>query len=212
MGQNSRSASTSSGPQATHPVEAATPRSSRSQRLGEPALDGGGHGRQTPRPPAERGQSAVEFSLLFPLLVFLLLFVIEISVALYTSITVTGAAREAVRYAAVSNLVGASCEAGTVRGRAVSSSSDIVECSEVSVWFVDLDADTLAQRGDAVVVKITHNYELFTPLGALASAFSFGAIPDSFNIGACADARLDAPTQEPDPTTFPGFQAGDCGS
>ncbi len=163
-------------------------------------------------PPAERGQSAIEFTLIFPLLVFLMLFIIEISVALYTGITVTSAAREAARYAAVSNLIGANCEAGTVRGRAVSSSSDVVECSEVSVWFVDVDLDGQARRGDAVVVKITHNYELFTPIGALANGFSFGAIPDSFNIGACADARLEAPTQEPDPATFPGFQAGDCGS
>ncbi len=169
-------------------------------------------------PPSERGQSAIEFTLLFPLLVFLLLFVIEISVALYTSITVTGAAREAARYAAVANLVGTDgqCSAGTldgtVRGRAVSSSSNIVECSEVSVWFVDVDTDGQARRGDAVVVEITHTYVLFTPIGALASAFSFGAIPDSFNIRACADARLEAPTQEPDPATFPGFQAGDCGS
>ena len=143
------------------------------------------------------------------MLVFLLLFIIEISVALYTTITVTGAAREAARFAAVANPIGwADCEAGTVKGRAVSTSSDIVECDEIEVWFVDVDSDGNLLRGDAVVVKITHEYTLFTPIGGLANAFSFGAIPPSFTIGACADARLEAPTQESDPV----LQVGDCGS
>ncbi len=158
-------------------------------------------------PPAEQGQSVVEFTLLFPLLVFLLLFIIEISVALYTSITVTGAAREAARYAAVANVVGANCEPGTVRGRAVSTSSDIVLCGEVEVWFVDVDSDGNLLRGDAVVVKITHEYTLFTPIGALANGFSWGAIPASFTMGACADARLEAPTRE----LTPVLEDGDCG-
>ena len=162
----------------------------------------------------EQGQAVVEFVLLFPLLLFLLLIVIEFGFALHTSITVTGAAREAARFAAVTNLVGASCEAGTVRGRAVSTSGGAIQCSEVEVWFVDLSvpADNEASRGDAVVVRITHEYSLITPIGALASAFSFGTIPSTFNISACADARLEAPTQEPDPATYPGFQGADCGT
>jgi hypothetical protein len=83
-----------------------------------------------------------------------------------------------------------------------------VLCDEVAIWFVDVDADAEALRGDAVVVKITHEYTLFTPIGALASALTGGAIPPSFTIGACADARLEAPTKE----TAPEFDDVNCGS
>ena len=162
----------------------------------------------------EHGQAVVEFTLLFPVVLFLILVISELGVAVYTAITVTSAAREAARFAAVANLVGDTCQAGTVTAKAVSTSGNRVVCDEVTVWFVDLSdpPDALATRGDAVVVTIDHEYSLITPLGALASAFSFGTIPDSFTISACADARLEGTTMEPDPATFPGFLAQDCGS
>ena len=160
----------------------------------------------------EHGQAVVEFTLLFPVVLFLILVISELGFVLYTAITVNSAAREAARFAAVSNLVGDTCQAGTVTAKAVSTSGNRVVCNEVTVWFVDIQGDGLARRGDAVVVTIAHEYSLITPLGALASAFSFGTIPDSFTISACADARLEGTTLEPDPATFPGFLAQDCGS
>ena len=162
----------------------------------------------------ERGQAVVEFVLLFPLVLFLILFVIEFGFALYASITVNGAANEAARFAAVANLIGPNCEPGTVKDKAVSTSGNTVECDEVTVWFVDRSTppDNAASRGDGVVVRIEHEYTLITPLGPLASAFSFGTIPSTLTISACADARLESPTLEPDPATYPGFQVTDCGT
>lgn len=147
----------------------------------------------------ERGQAVVEFVLLFPLVIGLVLAIIEFGLIMYAFTTVNGAAREAARYGAVANEVGASCEQDTIRGRAVEFGSGNVDCADIAVVFVDRDSDTIAGRGDGVVVRIQHEYTMVTPLGALWEAFSLGTIPSTFDISACAASRLEADSDEPSP-------------
>ncbi len=160
----------------------------------------------------EQGQALVEFVLLFPLLLLVILFVVEFGFALHAHITVNSAAREAARHAAVARLPSGTpgtCDANSIEERAVDSSIGLLLCSEVSVGYLEQNGDLLFSRGDAVVVRLNHTYNAKTPLSQLASAFSFGAIPSTFQITACADARLEgAPADQ----AVLVAATGDCGT
>ena len=147
----------------------------------------------------ERGQAVVEFVLLFPLVLGPILALVEFGFLMYAYTTVTGATREAARFAAVANPVGSACQAGTIGGRAVEYGGGNVACGEVAVEFVDRDGDAIAGRGDGVVVRVVHRYATVTPLGALWSAFSLGSLPATFTISACAASRLELASLEPSP-------------
>jgi Flp pilus assembly protein TadG len=157
---------------------------------------------------SERGQSAVEFTMLFPFILVLILIIIEFGFALHTNMRVTSSAREAARFAAVANLPSTTCVGGSVEGRAIATSGDLLTCSDVTVGYVEQNAVAGYSRGDAVVVRIRHDYAPITPLGDLMSAFSFGTFPTTFAMEACADVRLEgAPV---DQSVLPAG-AGDCG-
>ena len=162
----------------------------------------------------DRGQSAIEFSLLLPFVLLLFLFLIEFGFVMYEAITVNNSAGEAARFAAVANLPNDTlgvCDPAdylSIEERAVKASGDVVTCDEVTVGYVELNGDGLLSRGDAVVVEITHEYTGKTGLTAFASAFSFGLIPSSFTMYACSDARLEGPLN-PQPV---GPAVDECGS
>lgn len=164
-------------------------------------------------PRTERGQALVEFVLLFPLVLVVILFVVEFGFALHAHITVNGAVREAARHAAVANLPSAvpgTCDPGSIEERTVDASTGLVDCSEVTVGYIEQNGDPIFSRGDGVVVRIDHTYNAKTPLSSLFSLFSFGTIPSTFQIGACADARLEGVPS--DQTVLVAEPVGDCGS
>jgi len=157
---------------------------------------------------SDGGQSAVEFTMLFPFILVLILIIIEFGFALHTNMRVTSSAREAARFAAVANLPSSTCVAGSVEGRAIDTSGDLLGCADVTVGYLEQNLVAGFSRGDAVVVRISHDYTPITPLGQLMSAFSFGAFPTTFRMEACADVRLEgAPVNQ---TVLPAG-AGDCG-
>ncbi len=158
---------------------------------------------------SDQGQSAVEFTMLFPFILILILIIIEFGFALHTNIRVTSSAREAARSAAVANLPSATCVAGSVEARAITSSGDLLACTEVTVGYLEQNGDAGYSRGDAVVVRIRHDYTPITPLGQLMSAFSFGTIPETFLMEACSDVRLEGPPLN-QAVLVPG--TGDCSS
>ena len=166
----------------------------------------------------ERGQALVEFVLLFPLILVVILFVVEFGFVLHAHITVNSTAREAARYAAVARLPSASpggarvcgpANAGSIHERAVDASTGLVLCDEVTVGYIEQNGDPDYSRGDSVVIRIDHTYDAKTPLSDLFSFFSFGSIPSTFQIGACADARLEG---VPADQTVLALAAGNCGS
>jgi hypothetical protein len=160
----------------------------------------------------EGGQALVEFVLLFPLVLVVILFVVEFGFALHAHITVNSAAREAARHAAVARLPSAvpgTCDPDSIEERGVDSSVGLILCTEITVGYVEQNGDPVFSRGDSVVVRIDHTYNAKTPLSDLATLFSFGAIPNTFSIGACADARLEG---APSDQTILVAAAGDCGT
>ncbi len=166
----------------------------------------------------ERGQALVEFVLLFPLILVVILFVVEFGFVLHAHITVNSAAREAARHAAVARLPSAisggdvrvcPATAGSIHERTVDASSGLVDCDEVTVGYIEQNGDPVYSRGDSVVIRIDHTYEAKTPLSDLFSLFSFGSIPSTFQIGACADARLEG---VPADQSVLAITVDDCGS
>ena len=92
----------------------------------------------------------------------------------------------------------------------VDSSAGILACSDVTVGYVEQNGEVgVFSRGDSVVVIIDHTYNAKTPLTAIASRFSFGTIPATFQVSACADARLEG---APSDQGILVAAAGDCGS
>ena len=135
----------------------------------------------------------------------------EFGFMLHANLTVKSAAREAARYAAVANLPSSTpgtCDLNSIEDRAVDAASNLVTCPEITVGYIEQTFDTEYGRGDEVVVNIDHGYALRTPLGDLLGALSFGAIPSTVQIRACADARLEI---EPTDQSVLLAGAGDCG-
>lgn len=141
----------------------------------------------------DSGQAAVEFVLLFPFVLLLVLVLVELGFATYESVTVNHAAREAARAAAVSRLPSAICAAGSVEERAITASAGRVRCGEIAVSYVDSDGDGMYGRGDSAVVRVTHPHLAVTPLATFASALSLGTFPSTFDIAVCTQTRLESP-------------------
>lgn len=153
----------------------------------------------------EDGQAVVEFVLLFPLVLVMVMVIIEFGFALHTYVTINNAASEAARYAAVGNEpnTGATCDTTpsdpSIEGRAVDASGGLLSCSDVSVTYLKIVSTPGFARGDGVAVHITHTYTMVTPLGELMSTLSFGTLPSTLTMTACSDSRLELtpPDQSP---------------
>jgi hypothetical protein len=151
---------------------------------------------------SDAGQAFVEFVLLFPFVLILILVIVEFGFALHSFVTVNNAASEAARFAAVANLPSGfaltenpPCDAGylSIEDRAVNVSAGLVNCDEVFVRYQKPVAGIPYTRLDGVSVFIAHSYETITPLAELMSVLSFGAIPaPPWTMSACSDARLEA--------------------
>ena len=132
-----------------------------------------------------RGQALVEFAFVFPIIVFMAFAFIDIGLAVFGYNTLTNAAREAARVAAVSQIDPAAapwnCQANrpienpvspnwTFRGCAVTAGAAIgVEPAEVSVAYaappgVTLDCSTVRNVGCIVTVTVINDYVPITPL------------------------------------------------
>jgi hypothetical protein len=51
--------------------------------------------------------------------------------------------------------------------------------------------DQGGQPGESVVVDVSYDYSLMTPLANLFNFVSGGTIPDTFSVGSIADMRLE---------------------
>ena len=147
---------------------------------------------------SESGQATVEFTLMIPFFLFMLLFMVEFGYAFYTQILVRNAASEAAREAAVGALPSAACAAGSIQERAIEASNNLLSCGgadTISVTYQDRVGGEFT-RSSGVAVHITHVHNTITPLGAIANYISWGTIPDTFNLSACADSRLEVKPAE----------------
>jgi Flp pilus assembly protein TadG len=114
--------------------------------------------RAAPKTPRDRGAAAVEFALLFPVLLLIVFGIIDFGRALNAQITLTQAAREGARLAAVGqpNVV-ARTQAAAVGLTPVSVS--VTGCP------------TGAGLGVDAVVRASYSFSFVTPVGAIAGLF-----------------------------------------
>ena len=115
------------------------------------------------RAPRDRGAAAVEFALLLPLLTLLVFGIVDFGRGLNAQITLTQAAREGARMAALGE-PNANVVSGT-QGAATG-------LSPVSVTVTSCPAS--AGAGVNAVVQVSYTFTFLTPVGSLAKIFGGG--------------------------------------
>jgi Flp pilus assembly protein TadG len=129
------------------------------------------------RPPSggrcgrDRGASAVEFALLLPVLLLVVFGIIDFGRALNAQITLTQAAREGVRLAALGE--------PNVTGRTQAAATGL---SPVSV-LVTSCAVGAGPAADAVV-NVSYSFSFITPVGAIAGLFGGGGLGSPITLSA----------------------------
>jgi TadE-like protein len=150
------------------------------------------------------GQAVFEFALVFPIFIGLLLLMFDFGLLMYSWVSVSNAAREGARYAAV-NCNDGSCTAAEIRtwvvarGGGVLKSSPAPVCTSVAPYGAPATAEAAdmicvnwlrwdngaargavpAERKDSVVVKVVHRY-------------GFLFLPVDYPVISCAVMRLEA--------------------
>ena len=127
----------------------------------------------------ERGQALVEFALVLPIFLILVLGIVDFGWALRSWITVTNSAREGARMGAV----GATCD--DIKQRAVDTSADLLTLSDVTV------ENCRGDPGTSVVVTVTYDYSFITPLGGLLTTFTGGSLPSTITMTSSSDMRIE---------------------
>jgi hypothetical protein len=131
---------------------------------------------------SSKGQTLVEFALISPIIILLLVGIIDFGMAMDRRIVLQHAAREGARMAAVTDDTDAICN------RIVDQGQGTVERSDITFEYDDLDSNGL-NAGDNV--KVTLPYEW--PLPILDTAL-FGLFDDhiaAINLTTTASARLE---------------------
>jgi len=137
-------------------------------------------GRQSKR---EDGQSLVEFAMVVPIFLLVLFAIVDFGMAFHAWITVTNSAREGARIGAVHAPV------ATIEQR-VRDTATALDADNLSVTVTNAD-DQGGQPGESVVVDVSYDYSLMTPLANLFNLVSGGAIDDAFSVSSVADMRLE---------------------
>ncbi len=101
---------------------------------------------------AQRGQAMVEFALIAPLLMILLLFMIQYGLIMNTHVTIAHMAREGARYAAVHAATNAPIVAYIQAIR-----SPNIRTSDLTVAISPAEGTTARTVGNAITVALTYN-------------------------------------------------------
>lgn len=116
---------------------------------------------------SDRGAVAVEFGLLLPLLLLILLGIIDFGFMLHAKVTVTQAAREGARLEAFG-------EHDQVAARSATAANPLDVTTQVLNTCPGTDAE----------VMVSHEFTFFTPVGAIGSMFGGGGYGDPITITA----------------------------
>jgi Flp pilus assembly protein TadG len=100
----------------------------------------------------QQGQSTVEFAVILPVLLTILLGIVELGSVFSDYIAVTGAARDAARVASVSRLRADGESAAIAAGRASAGGLDSAR--------LGIDVDTTWEQGDDVTITVTYPYSV----------------------------------------------------
>jgi Flp pilus assembly protein TadG len=133
----------------------------------------------------ERGQSLLEFALVIPIFLILVMGIIDFSLGLKSWITITNASREAARYAAVSCSSGVA-DTDDVKERAVTAASGL----SIATDDVTVTNCGTGRSSQSVAVSVDYEYDLVTPLGGLLSLIG-GGMPGTLSLNSEADMRME---------------------
>jgi Flp pilus assembly protein TadG len=115
---------------------------------------------------AERGQTAVEFALVAPVLILLLLAVVQMGIAFNNYLAVTDAARAGARKAIVARLAGLTSSDVT---QAVTSAAADLDPKKLGVTVADPTDPTWSTAGSDITVTVTYPYSI-SLLGLVVSS------------------------------------------
>jgi Flp pilus assembly protein TadG len=143
---------------------------------------------------SDRSQSVVEFALVAPLFLVLIMGIIDFGLGFGSYVQLKNAAREGARYAVVGNPPGsypADCTGSmttSVIGHVCIAVNDLnlADLQSVSVQYPNGQAS-----GNSVVVTAHYRYRLITPLGGLVTFFTGGSFPGELDMSATSDMRLE---------------------
>ena len=119
--------------------------------------------------PEQRGQAILEFAVIFPLFLILVMGVVDFGWALKSYITVTNAAREGARYAVICPSTDAA-----VKTRVADYSDGLLTADNVSLFW---EGGTRCTSENYVEVTTTYDHEFITPLPGMLSTLG-GLVPD----------------------------------
>ena len=125
----------------------------------------------------DRGTTAVEFALLLPLLLMMVFGLIDFGRALNAQLTLTQAAREGARLAAL----GAPVPAVAARTQTAAAGLG----GSVTVTVTSCPAG--ATQGSDAVVQVSYSFQFITPVGALAGFLSGGGFGSPIALTATGD-------------------------
>ena len=140
----------------------------------------------------DSGQALVEFALVLPLLMLIILIFVEFGLGFARYNEVVNGAREGARLGAVGVLP------DQIKARVIEKVPNVdLTPGDITVSYPDVDGNGTVDPGDSVVVRVTFTYDTVTPLGSFASAFTLGAFPGTLTMTACADMRLENAVNQP---------------
>jgi Flp pilus assembly protein TadG len=128
----------------------------------------------------QRGQNLVEFALVAPIFLVILMGIIDFGWAFKTYISLTNCAREGARV----GVVGANT--ATITTRATDPGRGCVSGSTATVTY---DPDNKA--GSNVKVEVDYTYNFITPVGSLLGLISGGALPDHLDLSPSTTMRIE---------------------
>ena len=128
----------------------------------------------------EDGQSLVEFALVVPIFLLVLFSIVDFGMAFHAWITVTNSAREGAR-------VGAVRATSPQIEQRVRDTAESLDQANLTVSVTNAEG----APGGSVVVDVSYDYSLMTPLADLLNMVSGGSIPATLNLDSTADMRLE---------------------
>ncbi len=126
----------------------------------------------------DRGATAVEFALLLPLLMLLLFGIIDFGRALNAQITITQAAREGARVAALAGATTSSVQTRTINA-----------AIGLNLTAANVPSPVICQSGDGAAgknstVTVNYTFNFITPVGAIAKVIGGGNFGSTLQLSA----------------------------
>lgn len=103
----------------------------------------------------QKGQSLVEFSIILPLLLLIIMGIVEFGMMLNSYLTLNNAARDGARYGVIGN-------SNAQIQSMITSSSPSLNSADLTITITPADGSRIS--GNTLTVNLTYNYKLTVPI------------------------------------------------